>query len=171
MKKQVQVFLNEDDEALLSRSITCHVPGVHFLNDNVWAQYPDIKEDLHLCDSGRVYLFDGDINDLPLRCRADGRIEGPISGCVIQFLRCRREGTLLLSGRLAVGFDRHDTNMKRFASRVFDCLKSISLVGVTNPEGHIDEHYCVGQDTRRAVEANELQLADRGTRLRFALHF
>lgn len=165
IKKQLQLFLTERDETALSRCLVDAVPGITFLNDNVWPEHPDCRNAIEECKSGRVYLYLGLLEELPTGTRKDGQLEGPIAGCVIQILRPRWIDGVLLSGRVAVGYFEGDTHMKDFVSVVWKCVKKLGKVGVVRPDGRIDKNYLVGEDTQTRVEKGEFTIADRAIRM------
>lgn len=128
MKKQVETFINEDDERLFSDLLIEQCPNVVFLDGSRWQDEPLVKKRLDLCSSNNVYLWNKDIcHELPTLRRADKQLQGPVSGVVVQCMRCRVDSDcLLLSGRFAVGFEEDDVSMANFFSIVLKTLRSIS---------------------------------------------
>ena len=170
LKQQLQLFLSLEDETRWSGILRASIPTIKFLNDNVWAGPPDERPGIENCLSGRVYLFDRDINCLPTIIRKTGETEGPISGCVVQVLRpALLEDNTLLSGRVAVGFDTNDPRMKSFVSRIWVTLKNLGFLGVLRPDGEIDKNYLVGKDLHSRVQRGEFQIADRATKLPYKI--
>ncbi len=53
-----------------------------------------------------------------------------MSGCVFQLIRSREQEGLLLSGRIAIGFDDDDEQMRDFVKGVWKCVSEIGEVGV-----------------------------------------
>ncbi|MEI8045219.1 MAG: hypothetical protein WCL11_27655 [Verrucomicrobiota bacterium] len=169
MKKQLQLFLSREDESAFTALLKESVPRVVFLNDNVWPGAPDTRESIEECTSGRVYLFEGPPELLPTARRRTGELEGPTSGCVVQVLRPLLKEGVLLSGRVAVGFDDGNYTMKLFASRVWKCTKQLGVLGVLRPDGSIDKHYLVGRHLIQQLKKGSARIADRATGLPYAL--
>lgn len=167
MKKQLQLFLTRDDESELSRLLKTEFSDLRFLNDNVWRETPDCQDGIENCDSGRVYLYRGSLDQLPTARRKTGEIEGPIAGCVIQILRSLEMNDVLLSGRVAAGFDDNDLEMRQFASIVWKCVKSVGTQGVVRPDGRTDKNYLVGRHARVAAVEGLIRIADRAVRMEY----
>ncbi|REJ64953.1 MAG: hypothetical protein DWQ31_19835 [Planctomycetota bacterium] len=167
MKKQLQLFLTPDDEVELSAILKEEVPGIQFLNGNLWQEYPDCRDGIEYCETGIVYLYFGSLEQLPTMRRKDGRVEGPTAGCVIQVLRPIVKDEVLLSGRVAVGIDDDDDHMRDFVSRVWRCVRSVGKIGVVRPDGKIDKHYLVGHHARKTVADGMIKIADRAVGLHY----
>ncbi len=159
--KQLQVFMTEHDESEFSELLKRNISGIMFIDDQVWANTPVVREDIVSCQTGRVYLYNRQIEDLPTIRRKDGQIQGPISGCVIQFLRCIIKNGQLRSGTIGVGYNKDDLSMKDFVTRVWRILKSMGKIGVRRMDGIVDKHYLVGKDARDQVLQGDLEIADR----------
>jgi hypothetical protein len=167
MQRQLQLIITQVDEAELSRRLRKLIAGIKFLNDNVWPEDPEVREGIEECNSGRAYLYNGALDALPTARRKFGDVEGPIAGCVIQVLRPRMVDSVLLSGRIAVGFDESDLAMRTFMSQVWRCVKTIGTIGVLRPDGLVDRHYLVGADARAQCDAGRIRLADRAIGLEY----
>lgn len=167
MKKQKLLFLIPEDESQFSRELKACIPNILFLNDNVWNNRPDCRGGIEQCDSGRAYLYGGDLSELPTIRRNVGDIQGPASGCVIQFIRSKVVDEELVSGEIGVGFNASDTHMKEFVSQVWKCLLRCTTTGVARADGTIDNHFCIGPAAKRQACADEIQLVDGGRIIRF----
>ncbi len=161
MKKQLQLFLALADEIQLSACLKAEIPGIVFLNDNVWTASPDCRDGIEECDTGRVYLYAFPLETLPLAGRKNGDLEGPIAGCVVQILRTTEKDRILLSGRIAAGIDDHDDQMRRIVDNVWTCLRHVGKAGVVRPDGRIDRNYLVGHHALRLLKEKSLRIADR----------
>lgn len=168
-QKQLQLFLSLDDEIHWSTLLKEAIPTIKFLNDNVWLGSPDERSDIESCQSGRVYLFDGELRNMPTIIRKTGEVEGPVSGCVVQVLRPAIMERTLLSGRVAVGFDDRNMRMKEFVTRIWKTLKDIGKTGVVRPDGQIDNNYLVGTDIGSQLKNGKAQIRDRATNMRMQL--
>ena len=170
MNKQVQLFLNLEDETRWTRILKASIPTIKFLDDNVWEGSPNVQSGIETCRSRLVYLFDGDLDSLPTLIRKSGETEGPTSGCVIQVIRpLIREENTVLSGRVAVGFDTNDVHMKTFVTKVWASLKALGHLGVVGPDGTINKNYLVGNDLQSRVRLGEITIADRATKIPFTI--
>lgn len=161
MQKQLQLFLDSEDEADLSKLLANRFPGIRFLNDNVWKAAPDCQEGIEKCGSGRVYLYNGSLEEIPTIRRRNGDLEGPTAGCVVQILRTIEKEGVLLSGRIAISIGDNDHEMRDFAKGVWTCVTKVGKVGVLRPDGKVDKHYLVGRHARKKVEDGEIKIADR----------
>lgn len=168
MKKQLQMFLTLEDEVLLSECLRCEIPGILFLNDNVWTVSPDCRSGIEDCHTGRVYLFASHLEQLPIARRKNGDLEGPIAGCVIQLLRTIEENGVLLSGRVAAGIDDDDDDQIRdLVDKVWKCVKRVGRVGVVRPDGKTDRNYLVGYHAKKLFADNSVRIADRAIRMNY----
>jgi hypothetical protein len=103
VKKRLQVFFSPADEAALSRELVAAFPHLAFVDDNIWeSPDPPVRVSISQCRANFVFLWNRAVVPvLPSRSRADGRVDGPTVGPVVQFVRSRVTGDLLLSGSLA----------------------------------------------------------------------
>lgn len=133
MKKQMQLFLVPGDEFEISATLKKVRPSIVFVNDNVWdGPQPATAESIVDCSSRLVYLWDSSIcQTLPVFQRKDGRLEGPVSGVVVQFVRSQMQARLLLSGRLAAGTSGLDAGvekaMQSFVTDIWKVVKNTTL--------------------------------------------
>ena len=169
MNKQLQLFLNHNDEVKFTFLLKKMMPDLCILNDNVWRIKPDVRDRIEDCSSGRVYLFKGLIDKLPILKRENGDMEGPISGCVVQVLRPFLKEDVVYSGRIAADFDDDDKAMKNFVSSVWKCTKSLGTIGVLTQDKTINKNYLIGESLSDAIRSNSLHIADRATGIHFRL--
>ncbi len=161
MKKQLQLFFAPDDEIELSKCLKVEIPGISFLDDNVWSGSPDYRQGVEDCDTGRTYLYSGQRAKLPTAPRKNGEIEGPIAGCVVQMLRATEQEGVLFSGRVAAGISDDDKAMRDFVDKVWKCVRSVGKVGVVRPDGRTDKNYIVGHHALRLIAVGKLRIADK----------
>jgi len=169
MKKQIQLFLNHEDEIQFTAMLVRAVPGMVFLNDNVWPSIPDQRNGIEDCSSGRVYLFEGPLDILPTKKRKAGDLEGPTSGCVVQVLRPRVKEGVIFSGRVATGFDDADGRMKSFVSKIWKCLEQVGIRGVLTPGGEVNRNYLIGKNLVEELKGGSVCIADRATGIQMRL--
>lgn len=107
MKKRIETFLTEPDEASLSRRLGEMFPSLVVVDGSVWdTASPPIKPTIPDCESSIVMLWNREMEPtLPFRLRPDGRYDGPIVGPVVQLVRCRLEEGVLRSGSIAASSD------------------------------------------------------------------
>ena len=83
---------------------------------------------------------------------------------MIQILRPSLTDGILLSGRIAAGYEK-SPNMEVFVSTVWRCLKELGKIGVVRGDGATDKNYLVGDVVREKVAGGVLKIADRATRM------
>lgn len=160
------------DEHEFSAALIRDVPGIRFIDNNVWDSSPRIMPFIDACQSPFVYLWDSNVvHYLPTVPRPDGRVQGPASGVVIQFERSRSEGDTLLSGGIAAGYDRADDAVVAFVNSVWLVLRRMKLVRLYDPNQMIDgarenqpSMFAAGPDAASRSRAGALRLGVRSTR-------
>lgn len=161
-KKQLQTFLTDEDERRFSSLLMKEYQDIVFLDNNVWEEEPKLVNSIEKCQTGFCYIWNkGIFPNLPTIERKDGKIQGPASGVVIQFQRCRiDEVGNLLSGRIAVGFETIEKEFNSFVNNVWKILKKVSKVGVFHSPlvGTVDsikiiKEYTVGDAVKEAIHS------------------
>jgi hypothetical protein len=165
VKRQLQLLLTTMDQAQLSHFLREQVPGLRFLDDNVWASRPVTRSGIEACSTGRVYLYNQPLDSLPTITRPNGELEGPTAGCVIQLLRPVQREHVLFSGRIAVGHLDTDTAMRDFVQSVWKCVRRVGRIGVLRPDGRVDRNYLVGADAGHKHLDGVLEIRDRATEM------
>ena len=140
MKRQVQIFMNVEDEKDFSDLLKHKFQQITFVDGDVWSSSkPPEKSSIHLCASRTVYLWDkAVIPVLPTTFRPDQQYEGPTSGVVIQFSRSILKDSLLFSGRIASGIDEKNMLFEatiKFVNETWRLLKLFAKgkVAAVNP--------------------------------------
>lgn len=171
-KKQIQIFMNRRDEQEFTHSLLLSYPSIRILDGNIWpTSNPKICESINLCSDTVVYLWNEELSsDLPSIRRPDGRFEGPISGVVIQFARCIEKNGMLLSGRIAAGYDTNNTRYAMFVNDVFKLvgrMTSKKLEAYDTSTGEVlrqtVSEYCVSKYAEVDAVENNIILKDRST--------
>jgi hypothetical protein len=166
VKKQVQTFLLPEDEKALSHALRAIRPSIQFVDDSVWpSQTPPAHDSIAGCSSPWAFIWDTAIfPELPSRERPDGRFDGPSSGVVFQVVRSRKEESILLSGRLAIGWDDTRAEFQDLVRTVFSTLKDMTRDAVWVSSGQKAREYRVGSAASlwRQTEGNVF--CDRATR-------
>lgn len=167
MKTQYQIFFDHFDEIEFSSLLKKKFPEIIFLDDNVWKSQPITRETIAACLTPRCYIFNQPLELLPTILRRDGQVEGPIVGPVIQFLRCKIDGTTIFSGSVAASFD---PNRWPAAPALFNLVKETTelLCGryrIEMPNGQFDDCYRVSNRVGENNHSGGLQLVDRATKL------
>lgn len=135
------------------------------MDDNVWTGKPNIVNSIDDCKTEYCYIWNKDITPIiPTITRNDGRIQGPASGVVIQFERCRIDSSNnLLSGRIAVGYNSGDEGFGNFVNNVWKILRNFACNGVFyKPQyGPVDmsriiKEFSVGDTAKSAVYSKKI---------------
>jgi hypothetical protein len=145
MKKQVQLFLINDDEAALLDAIRAKRPRVVVVDGSRWAtRDPPVALSIASCASPSVFLWDqGIVERLPVGPRGDVEFEGPRTGVVVEVTRTRHIGNVLLSGRLAVSTGVGDkpvsAAMNAFTADVWAAMRKITapVVAIDRESGAV----------------------------------
>ena len=180
MKRQLLLFMTPVDETAVSEALLREFPRMAFIDENVWST-PTPRLTNSISEStallGNVYLWNRALfPEIPVIKRADGRFQGPGAGPVFQFLRCRREGSILRSASLAAGFndDEVTPEIESYLKKVWRMFKSPAtsrLYCVSAETGQIInpkvERYWAWPDAVRWSLENGHFLADRATRILF----
>ncbi|MDP3857568.1 MAG: hypothetical protein Q8Q73_07390 [Stagnimonas sp.] len=98
-------FFLEEDEVALSASLAGVLPSLRFLDDNRWeSDAPVWRDTIEDCRSRFVFLWDSaKLTHLPT-AMVSGKLQGPSSGVVIQFMRSKVVDGALLSGQMGVSY-------------------------------------------------------------------
>ncbi len=81
-RKQLQIFMIQEDERNFSILLKNNFGNVAFLDDNVWPEKPNIVNSIDDCQTGYCYIWNKDITPvIPTITRNDGKIQGPASRC------------------------------------------------------------------------------------------
>jgi hypothetical protein len=145
MIRQVQLFLTNEDEAAFSDAVRAVRPRMVVVDGSRWVTPdPPVASSITACTSSIAFLWDpGIVERLPHLALQCGGFEGPEAGVVIEVARSRRQGDLLLSGRLAVSTGVADklvtVAMNAFAADVWSVMKKITgpVVAVDPESGAI----------------------------------
>jgi hypothetical protein len=140
-KKQIQTFMTTRDEDDFSSLLKTNHPQIEFIDGNLWSSSePPLITSISKASGNYVYIWSrGVLNPLPSLKRPDGKVEGPSSGCVLQFTRTiENEGTLR-SGRLAAGCTRESpyfTKLKMLVHVIFRALDEIVTKEIVQVHPH-----------------------------------
>ena len=165
MKKQVQILLLPQDEDALSRALRTAKPSIRFVNDSVWpSKIPPAHDSISECSSPWAFIWDTDLfPELPSRQRLDGRFDGPISGVVFQVCRSRLEGTVLLSGRIAIGLEDTRDDVRQLVKLVFGTLRNFTRPAVWASTGDEAPEYRVAPAASQWRQTEGHVFCDRAT--------
>lgn len=172
-KKQTQIFFTESDEMAFFNVLKDGEHALSIVDGNVWeGDTPPIKDRIEDCQENIVFLWNQRIfPKLPTVVRSDGKQVGPTSGVVIQLVRSRFSESLLLSGRIATGYDADNKQFEAFVKSVFKALVSFSqtqLIAVDPNNGEVINErvtgYAVGPDAAVKLATGAISfLRDRST--------
>lgn len=180
--KQLQLFLVSEDEQAFTQSLRAIRRKVVFLDGNVWsASEPLVASSIEDCGSRLVYLWDQElVFPLPTITRGDGRLEGPISGVVVQLVRSLVREDVLLSGRVAAGTggveNALELSMRAFIGDIWNVLREVAPVRLDSVDTSsgvvlhsLVPNYRAGRHAAAWVEGKpERQFKDRSTSNFFA---
>jgi hypothetical protein len=162
IKKYSPVFLSHEDESRFETELEATIPTIRFIEGSLWeALTPPWKSLLSQCQNRTVYLWDpAACPELPFKPLGDGRARGPTSGVVIQFSRSVRQDNTLLSGDLAIGFERANIAMSQFVEAVWKTLRAMNcceLRGFDQTAGSVLDRrirdYIVGHGAKKLSES------------------
>lgn len=143
-------FLTKADEKVFSEKIKCMYPSVKFVDDSRWSTAePVVRQSIDECNSNYVFLWPSDVVDkLPTIPHGD-KFDGPQSGVVMQFMRSKVKGGVLLSGQLGVGYSEKNQWMADWSKSIFKILNSLNVARLKtiSDEPRVTKDYVVGQDS------------------------
>lgn len=145
MIKQIQLFFSIEDEVAFTNSIRLIRPRVSVVDGCRWiSSIPPVVPSIAECSSPFAFLWDRAIVErLPFLPRGASEFEGPATSVVLEVTRSRKQGNLLLSGRLAASTGNSGSGvavaMDQFAADVWMVMKAITVpvVAVDPSKGKI----------------------------------
>ena len=164
--KEVLTFLNPEDEADLWNRMRVEIPSLALVDGSRWpTPMPPLADSPAACTNLIVFLWSREVQPhLPSRERGDMH-DGPSSGVVVEWSRCRTIDGELRSGRFAVGYDPSNVAMKKFVDQIFRCVKGTTGNRLVRLSGEPDRTYRLGQHTREAALSAGLRLRDRSVEI------
>jgi hypothetical protein len=143
------------DEAAFLTTLRVRFPYVEVVDGQRWpSEEPPVRANIADCASSEVFLWNRAITArLPSGSRPGGGFQGPVSGVVIQWLRCRQDRTSLLSGRLATGSS--DLHFIEFVNGVWKVMRSFTQSDLVTLTGEAAPEFRIGPDARRWFNRNE----------------
>ncbi len=168
VNRQVQLFLTPTDEESFLTALRSHMADVEVVDGQRWpSPAAPVKSRMADCTSNDVYLWNRlAAPQLPSGPRPGGGFQGPTTGVVIQWIRCRKEGTSLMSGRFAVGAS--DPQMIAFVREVWRLILSFTRSDLQTLTGDAAAEFRIGPDARRWFEHDEdARLRERSTETYF----
>lgn len=135
IKKQRHLWLSCADEHALDTEIRIRWPKCMYLDDSVWTSPPVPKQSISDCLSQYVYFWPFGLDrNIPTIIDSHGRIIGPQSGVVVQYIRMRPCGNILESGTVSIGYLANDTIISGFVETLWQVLDDIAVaVDSINP--------------------------------------
>ena len=126
------------DEDTFAERLRVLVPDVLFVDGQRWpTMTPPAHPLMSNCSSKLVYIWSpNSCPHLPYKKLPSGICQGPISGVVIQFVRCKQSTHALLSGDIGIGYDKNDSRMVCFVDQVWNTLRALNATNLEsiNPD-------------------------------------
>jgi hypothetical protein len=165
-KRQILLFLAPDDEARLAADVKSAVPEVRLVDEWRWEDvtHPPVRQSPEEC-LGEIGLWNSKVEpELVGIARSNGKIDGPISGSVIQWVRCRLDDGRLSAGRWAATYDSNDKEIGAYVHKMWkmvmsatrDDLKRISGNPSQGPAS--ERRFRVGEAAYSAAANGEITL-------------
>ena len=128
VKRSAPVFLSRTDEETLADRLRVLVPDVLFIDGQRWPSViPPAHPLVSSCSSNLVYLWSpNSCPQLPCKKLSSGVYQGPVSGVVIQFVRCKQTAHSHLTGDIGIGYDKNDSRMVDFVEQVWNTLRALN---------------------------------------------
>lgn len=175
--KRAEVLLLPEDEADVVEALRLHFPAIQLVDNRGWRSADEVPARASIAECGSmVALWNPDIvPHLPVNVRANGVIDGPQTGPVIQWLRsARRDGSVLDAGRWAAAVGTTtDPDMAGFVRASWRVLMSLSTnklvrggeLGRTPQRLGAERGFRVGRLALEEALRGELTLASNQMRL------
>jgi hypothetical protein len=173
-KRQVLLFLLPDDEATIALEVKRALPEVRLVDEWRWEDRmrPPVREYPAECD-GEIGLWNSRIEpDLIGVPRANGKIDGPVIGPVVQWTRCRITDGRLNAGRWAAVYDSEDKETAAYVRKLWKIVDSATRTDLRRISGDLsagsttERRFRVGSaayrsalDGKLSLVANQLILA------------
>ena len=120
-------FLTKSDERVFSQFLLKEYPSIKFVDDSRWpTSEPVICNSIDDCKSDYVFLWPSDIIEKLPTIPHGNEFDGPQSGVVMQFMRCREKNNGLLSGQIGVGFSEKNAWMGEWSKMVLKILSRMN---------------------------------------------
>ena len=156
VKRQTQLFMASEDEDVFLTSVRSNIHEVELVDGQRWSTpQPPLASSASRCKSNDVYLWNRSlVPHLPSLPRPGGGFQGPTSGIVIQWIRCRRDRNVLLSGRMAIGTS--DQIIIRFADAVWKLLELYTLADLVTQDGESAPEFRIGPNAHEWITSNRV---------------
>ena len=134
LTKSAPIFFTHKDEDIFANRLRALVPDVQFIDGQRWDKStPPAHELVTQCNSSFVYIWSPQVcRVLPHKAMSNGRFQGPTSGMVIQFGRCKYVNGLLLSGDMGIGYDKNNEAIFGFVDCVWNILMALRSAKLTS---------------------------------------
>ncbi|MGW0433767.1 hypothetical protein ACWDV4_14665 [Micromonospora sp. NPDC003197] len=125
-RQQISFFLTQEDEVNLTDEIRKQLPEVRLVDEWRWVDptWPPVRESPADC-GGAIGIWNTVIApELTGVVRANGKVDGPNVGPVVQWLRCRLVDGRLNAGRWAAAYDSADKENAAYVRKLWRMLNS-----------------------------------------------
>jgi hypothetical protein len=133
-KKNSPLFFCERDELDFGMALKEFIPDIQFVDGSLWEDNsPPVRPSIHECRERIVFLWSRTAcPTLPYKTLSDGKIHGPTSGVVIQYMRCVLKDPVLLSGDIGIGYEKQDIAIAGFVKSVWKVMKSMNVCALNS---------------------------------------
>ena len=131
-KKYSSFFFCERDEMTFGTLLKESIPDIQFIDGSLWENdFPTVRRSIPECREKIIFLWSRTAcPTLPFKTLNDGKVRGPTSGVVVQFMRCVQRKSTLLSGDIGIGYERRDKAIAGFVKSVWDVIKSMNVCAI-----------------------------------------
>ena len=158
MMRQFQLFMTRGDEEDFFSALRFRRPQVAVIDGQVWpTPEPPVRSTMADCSSFQAYIWDrAAVRHLPNEPRLGGGFQGPTTGGVVQWLRCRQKDGSLHSGSLAVG--AFNPAVIAFVVEVWKVLRKFTTSDLVTLGGDPAPEYRIGPDAHRWADDDPYRL-------------
>ncbi len=161
-KTQISFFMTSRDELAIAEAVARALPQVRLLDDWAWesVNLPPVRPSPLDCGRAIGIWHSGVRPEIEGVARGNGVIDGPASGAIVQWLRCRLVEGVLKHGRWAATFDPTDEENAAFVRTLWNVLRAETtnrLRRISDLDGQE-----VSEERRFRIGADALDGARRG---------
>lgn len=165
-KTQISFFMSERDEVAIAEAVVLALPEVRLVDDWSWeaVDCPPIRDSPLDCKRAIGIWHSGIMPKLAGVARANGTIDAPSGGPVVQWLRCRRVNDDLQHGRWAAIYDSENQEVVKYVRALWRVLRNETTdrlkrtSAVNGPDFPSERRFRVGWDAFESAKRGEFAL-------------